>query len=114
MTGDNSFCIIIEQRIPTTPKINRNPDSSITITSMPINDEFVELKNNFSIPGISTDGSTSNFTTTSAEINGENKGFMFKFSVYNFIINEKKSNIIFTKDKFKNLPSDFYFADIKI
>jgi len=113
ITSDTTFCIIVEQRVPTEPKITENSDFTTTFSSVSKN-QFVNLKNFYSMKGVNTNGSLSNSTTSSAQINGERKGYMYKFSVYNFIIKDTKSKIIFTKDMFENIPSDFSFENIEI
>jgi hypothetical protein len=50
----------------------------------------------------------------SVKINGKEKKFMYGFSIYHFVIEDKDIKIAITKDKFQNLPKDYIFKDIII
>jgi len=114
MTSDSTFCIIIEQRIPANSKTTTKSDNSISLTTEPEYNEIAKFKDSYSIDGAS--GRTSNSSTnfSSIVINGEDRQFMYGYSVYYFNIEGKPAKIKITKDKFQNIPDDHKFEDIII
>ena len=114
MTSDSTFCIIIEQRIPAQSKTTTKSDSSISLTTEPEYNEIVKFKDSYSIDGVSGSNSHSNTNFSSVNINGEEKHFMYGYSVYYFNIVDKQAKIKITKDKFQNFPNDYKFEDISI
>jgi len=114
MTSDTTFCIIIEQRIPANSKTTKNSLNSITITTDPAYPDIIKFKDSYSIDGVSSPNSHSNTNFSSVTINGEDRQFMYGYSVYYFNIEDRKAKIKITKDKFQNLPGDYKFEDIVI
>lgn len=114
MTGETSFCIIIEQRIPAINKTTKKSDNSITITTEPVYSGILEFKEGYSINGLSRSNSHTSTNFGTVTINGEEKEFMYGYSVYYFTIEDKKAKIKITKDKFKNIPDGYEFEDIII
>jgi len=47
-------------------------------------------------------------------INGEDKQYMYGYSVYYFNIEDRKATIKISKDKFKNMPDNYLFEEIVI
>ncbi|HEX4372496.1 MAG TPA: hypothetical protein VHZ50_04230 [Puia sp.] len=113
-TSDTTFCIIIEQRIPANSKTTKKSDGSISFTTEPESNEMTKFKDSYSIEGASGSNSHSNTNFSSININGEDRQFMYGYSVYYFNIVDRKSKIKITKDKFQNLPADYKFEDISI
>jgi len=114
-TGDNTFCVIIEQRIPANEKKTTKSDNSFSLTTEPEYTQIVKFKDSYSISGVS--GLNSSSYTDFGYIynnNGTQKQFMFGYSVYYFTINDKNIKIKITKDKFENFPPDYKFEDINI
>lgn len=111
---DSTFSIIIEQRIPANEKTTHTSENSVTYTTEPETSEYVKLKDSFSVSGLSSDGSSisTDFTTIAAGI--QEKRFMRCFSVYNFVIDDKKQKIVITKDLFNDLPKTYNFKEIKV
>lgn len=114
MISDTTFCIIIEQRIPANSKTTKKSDNSISFTTEPEYNEIVKFKDSYSINGVSGSNSHSNTNFSSVNINGENRQFMYGYSVYYFNIVDREAKIKITKDKFQNLPNDYKFEDISI
>jgi hypothetical protein len=114
MTGDATFCIIIEQRIPASSKTTKKSDNTITFTTEPEYSEIVKFKDSYSIEGVSGRNSYSTTKFSSVMINGEDREFMYGYSVYYFSIEDKKAKIIITKDKLQNIPADYKFEQIVI
>jgi hypothetical protein len=114
MTNDTTFCIIIEQRIPANSKTTKKSDNSISFTTEPEYNEIVKFKDSYSITGLSGSNSHSNTNFSSVNINGEDRQFMYGYSVYYFNIVDRKAKIKISKDKFQNLPDDYKFEDISI
>lgn len=112
MTGETTFCIIIEQRIPANNKTTNKSDNSITFTTVPEYTDIVKFKDSYSIDGVSGHNSYSNTNFSSIMINGEDKKFMYGYSVYYFNIEDKKAKIIITKDKLQNIPDYYKFEQI--
>lgn len=112
-TSDRSFCIIIEQRIPANSKKNIISDNSFTLTTEPEYTQIVKFKDSYSIPGLS--GLNTNYYTDFGSIyniKGEQKPFMFGYSIYYFTIVDKKVKIKITKDKLEYFPVDYHFEEI--
>ena len=114
MTSDTTFCIIIEQRIPANNKTTRKSDNSITITTEPEYMDIVKFKDSYSIDGVGGRNSHSSTNFSSVTINGEDRQFMYGYSVYYFTIEDRKAKIKITKDKLQNIPGDYRFEDIVI
>lgn len=114
MTSDTTFCIIIEQRIPANSKTTKKSDNSITFTTEPEYKNIVKFKDSYSIEGVSGRNSHSSTNFSSVTINGEDRQFMYGYSVYYFNIEDRKTKIKITKDKFQNIPDDYKFEDIII
>lgn len=112
MTSDTSFCIIIEQRIPANSKTTKKSDNSITITTEPEYTDILKFKDSYSISGVSGRNSHTVTNFSSVSINGEDRQFMYGYSVYYFTIEDRKAKIKITKDKFQNIPDDYKFEDI--
>lgn len=111
-TGDSTFSIIIEQRIPAVSKKTTNADGSITFAAEPEYKNVVELAN--SIDGAESATEYSHLFTGygSVEINGETRQYMCSYNIYSFTIIDKKKKIKITKSNFKYLPDNFVFEDI--
>lgn len=111
-TSDTTFCIIIEQRIPSSSKtiIENN---NITLRSEPETDQIIKFKNYYSIDGLrgGNSRSSTNFNSI-VDKDGADKQFMYGYSVYSFEIVDKNKKIVITKDKFENFPRDYEFKDI--
>lgn len=114
MTSDTSFCIIIEQRIPANNRKTKESDNSITYTTEPEYNEIIKFKDTYSINGLGGSNSHSATNFGSVTINGEDRPFMYSYSVYYFTIEDRKNKIKITKDKFENIPKDYKFEDIII
>jgi len=114
MTSDTTFCIIMEQRIPANNKTTKKSDNSISITTEPEYNEIAKFKDSYAIDGVSGRNSQSNTDFSSIVSEGEDKQFMYGYSIYYFNIVDKKAKIKITKDKFQNLPNDYKFEDIII
>jgi hypothetical protein len=114
MTGANTFCIIIEQRIPAATKSRKTADNSITITTEPVSEEMVEFKDSYSIDGVSGGGSQRNTSFSNLMMNGEDVPFKYGYAIYYFTIDDDKAKIKITRDKFKNLPKDYKFEEIVV
>ena len=89
-------------------------DNSISDTTEPEYNEIVKFKDSYSIKGLSGINSHSNTNFSSVNINGEDKQFLYGYSVYLFNIVDRKVKINITKDKFQNLPVGYKFEDINI
>lgn len=114
MTSDTTFCIIFEQRIPANSKATIKPDHSITYTTEPVFTDIVKFKDSYSITGVSNSYAHSSTGFSSITVNGEERQYMYGFSVYYFTIEDKKATIKITKDKLQNIPGDYQFEDIII
>lgn len=114
LTSDTSVCIIIEQRIPANSKTTKKSDNSITFTTEPEYTDILKFKDSYSIDGLSGHNSHSATNFSSVIINGEDRQFMYGFSVYYFTIEDRNAKIKITKDKFQNIPDDYKFEDIVI
>jgi hypothetical protein len=114
MTGGNTFCIIIEQRIPAATKSRKTADNTITITTEPVSEEMVEFKDSYSIDGVSGRDSQRNTSFSNLVKNGEEVPFKYGFAIYYFTIDDEKAKIKITRDKFKNLPKDYKFEEIVV
>lgn len=114
MTSDTSFCIIIEQRIPANSKTTKKSDNSITFTTEPEYTDMLKFKDSYSIDGVSGRNSHSSTNFSSVSINGEDRQFMYGYSVYYFTIEDRKAKIKITKDKFQNIPDNYKFEDIVV
>jgi hypothetical protein len=113
MTSDSSFCIIIEQRIPTNAKTTKQ-NSSITITYKPETEKLVEFKDNYLVEGTKRGNRYSSTNFSSTKIDGEYKKFMCGFGVYHFFIVDKEAKIKITKHAFDDIPEDYKFENIVI
>lgn len=113
MTSDSTFCVIIEQRIPANGKTTKS-DNSTTFTTEPEYNEIAKFRISYSIGGVSGGNSHSNSNFSSIKIDGEDRPYMYGYSVYYFNITDRKARIKITKDKFENIPSDYKFEDIII
>jgi hypothetical protein len=114
ITGDNTFCIIIEQRIPANPKTTKTGENSTRFTTEPEYTNLVKFKDTYSIVGLNGSNSHSSTNFSSTVINGQDKEFMYGYSVYYFEIADKKAKIRITKDKLENFPPNYKFEDIVI
>lgn len=113
-TSDSTFSIIIEQRIPASEKTTHTSENSISITTEPETKDYVKVKGDYSIAGLSNGGSNSYTDFSDVNINGVDKRFMRCFSVYKFLLDNNTQKIVITKDLFDNLPEGYKFEDIKI
>lgn len=113
-TSDTTFCIIIEQRIPANSKTTKKSDNSITFTTEPEYNDILKFSDSYSIDGLSGRNSHSTTNFSSVTINGEDRQFMYGYSVYYFTIEDRKAKIKITKGKFQNIPDDYKFEDIVI
>lgn len=107
----NKFCIIIEQRIPAT-EVTTTIDNTINISKQPESPEIMRFKYSYSIPGLSNPNSSSSSDYGSVQVNGQDKQFMYGYSIYYFNIDDPKAKIRITKDYFENIPSWYHFNDI--
>ena len=114
MTSDTTFCVIIEQRIPAKSKTTKESGNSTSYTTEPEYSEIAGFKDSYSITGVSGINSHTNTNFSSVIINGEDKKYMYGYSVYYFKIVDRRAKIKITKDKFQNLPGDYKFEDIII
>ncbi len=113
-TSDSTFCILFDQRIPATTKITPTGENSTSVTTEPDHEELAKFKDTYSIEGLSSNGSRSSSSFSMVKIKGEDKEFMYGFSVYNFIITDKTISIKITKDKLEHIPAYYKFEDIII
>jgi hypothetical protein len=113
-TSDSTFCIIIEQRIPAVSKTTKKSDNTTSFTTEPEYPEIAKFKDGYSIRGLSGGTSHSNTNFSSVVINGEERQFMYGYSVYYFTIVDPKAAIRITKDQFQDLPASYKFQDIVI
>lgn len=113
-TSDSTFCIIIEQRIPAAEKTTRTSENSLSITTEPETAEYVKMKTDYSIAGLSNGGSNRSTDFSDVNINGVKKRYMRCFSVYKFLLDNNTQKVVITKDLFENLPANYKFEDIKI
>lgn len=107
----NEFCIIIEQRIPST-EVTTKTGNTINISSQPETSELMRFKYSYSVAGLSGCNSSSSSDFSSVHVNGQDKQFMYGYSVYYFTIDDQKAKIKITKDVFENIPSWYHFEDI--
>jgi hypothetical protein len=112
VTSDTSFCIIIEQRIPANSKTSYKSNNSISFTTEPEYNDILKFKDSYSIEGLSGLNSHSETKFSTVTIKGEDRQFMYSYSVYYFVIEDRKAKIKITKDKFQNMPNDYLFEDI--
>ena len=112
-TGDNTFCIIIEQRIPARSQTAQSGNTT-SYTTEPEYGQIVKFKDSYSIEGLSGMNSRSATNFSSTEINGERKQFMYAYSVYYFTIKDDKIKIRITKDKLENFPAGYQFEEIVV
>lgn len=89
ITSDLTFCIITEQRIPDNTKTTKKSDS-ITFTTEPEYNEIVKFKDSYSIAGVNGSNSHSSTNFSSIMINGEERQFMYGYSIYYFSIEAKR------------------------
>lgn len=114
MTSDSTFCIIIEQRVPAQTKTTKTSETSFSTTTEPADYNIVKFKDSYSINGASSHYSHSNTNFSSVKVNGEDKEFMWSYSVYYFNIFDRSAKIKITKDKLDNLPAGYKFENIII
>ena len=114
MTSDTTFCIIIEQRVPAKCKTTKKGDNSITFSTEPEYADILKFKDTYSIEGVNAVTSNTSTNYSNVTINGEDKQFMYGYSVYYYSIVDRKAKIKITKDKFQNMPDDYKFEDIII
>jgi hypothetical protein len=107
----NEFCIIIEQRIPST-EVTTKTENTINITNQPEASELMRFKYTYSISGLSEHNSSSSSDFSSVHINGQDKQFMYGYSIYYFTIDNPKAKIKITEDYLENIPSWYHFPDI--
>jgi len=112
ITGESTFCIIIEQRIPATTKTTKLADNSITFTTEPEYTKIVKFKDSYSIPGLSGSNSRTSTNFSSITVNGKELQFMYGYSVYHFRIEDKNARISIKKEVLENLPRDYVFEEI--
>ena len=113
MLDDSNFCIIIEQRIPATEK-RVDTGNRIELSTVPKSPDIVKFKDSYSVNGLNGGNSQSSTNYSSVTINGQDRQFMYGYSIYYFSIADKKGSIRITKDKFENLPNDYKFEDIVV
>ncbi|MBO9684459.1 MAG: hypothetical protein J7502_17620, partial [Flavisolibacter sp.] len=105
------FCIIIEQRIPAN-EITTTNENTINITKEPETSEIMRFKYSYSIPGLSNPNSSSFTDYASVRINGQDRQFMYGYSIYYFTIDDARAKIKITKDLMENIPSWYQFNEI--
>lgn len=113
-TGESTFCIIIEQRIPANTKTTKLNDNSITFTTEPEYNKIVKFKDSYSIAGLSGSNSRTSTNFGSITVNGKERQFMYGYSVYHFRIEDKTAGIRIKKDVLENVPGDYVFEEIVV
>lgn len=113
MTGKTTFCIIIEQRIPAKTKTTK-VDNAINLSTEAEYTNLVKFKDSYSIKGAHGNNSNSNTNFNSTIINGEEREYMYGYSIYHFTIDDKRAKITISKDLLENIPDDYKFEDIII
>lgn len=113
MTGDKTFCIIIEQRIPYINQNSKSSKNSYSYSSSPA-ESTVKMKNFFSMDGLSQQNSNSETKVESITIKGKERSFTWEYGIYYFTITDPKAKIIFTKEHFENIPAKHKFENIKV
>lgn len=113
-TSDSTFALIIEQRIPSQMQITKNEDNSITYSTVPESEDIVKFDDGYSLEGAQRTSSFSKTSQESVEIKGETMGFMDAYSVYHFIIKDRKKQLVIKRDSFVHLPPEYKFEDILI
>lgn len=113
MTSDSTFCILIEQRIPASSRQTIVDDHTTSYTTEPETREIARFKNSYSIEGLSSrhSSTTTNFSSIT-DSQGDDREFMYGYSVYYFTIEDRQAKIKITADKFDNLPAGYRFEDI--
>jgi hypothetical protein len=112
---DNTFCIIIEQRIPASNKRTVTGENSISFTTEPEHNNIVKFKNTYSIKGLNSTNSRSSTNFGSiTDKQGNEKQVLFAYAVYYFQITDKKEKIKITRDKLENIPPAYKFEEIII
>lgn len=113
VTSDSTFCVIIEQRIPANLKTEQS-GNAVKLSTEPQYTEIAKFKDSYSIKGLSGINAHSETNFGRVNVNGEERQFMYGYSVYYFTIIDRHTGIKITKDKLENIPSDYKFDDIII
>jgi hypothetical protein len=113
VTSDSTFCIIIEQRIPANAKAEQS-GNSIKLSTEPQYTAIAKFKDSYSVKRLSGINAQSETNFGRVNINGEDRQFMYGYSVYYFIITDRQTSIKITKEKLENIPVDYKFDEIII
>ena len=109
--NDSTFCLLIDQRIPEKAKTTVNSDKSTTYTNVPDYPGILKLRESYSVPGLSGNGSSSN---TSEATLGEDMPYLSAFSIYYFKIKNGSTKIVIPTTDFENIPADYSMKDIVV
>lgn len=114
-TSDSTFCIIIEQRVKAGTKKTATSENSFSLTNVAETDAVVKFKESYSVPGLSGlhGNSYSDFRSIYNDA-GEQRQFLFSYTIFHYTIVDKNIPIKFTKEKFDNIPGYYKFEDIVI
>ena len=111
-TGDNTFSIIVEQRIPENKVKAPRKNAPIWATR---DDHLAVYKSSPIAKGFQHGGIESSTMMSSIyDEKGMEKKFKSAYAITNFEILDKTKKIIFTKDMFENIPAYYKFEDIVI
>ncbi len=114
-TGDSTFCLIIEQRIPAVSRVTQVSAKESSYSNLPVSDKNFKFKNSYSIDGIEGSSSSSNSEQGYfINENGTPKPYQFYYSITHFRIVDKAKKIVITEDKFENLPAGYKFESIVV
>jgi len=109
-TGDNTFCIIMEQRIPVEAMKRKTAGNEVTYWNEPVDRNQVKINYTRTIEGVRSHTSS---TATSEKYlytkEGKRLDFQLIFSMANYEIDDPSANVELTKDWFINLPPSYKF-----
>ena len=114
ITGENRFCLIIEQRIPAREVTTRNADQSITTSTETDGTEMVALTDAHAIEGLNCSYSHSATHFSSTTTGKPERKFMAGIALYYFQISNNASKITLTAEQFDHLPPGYRFQPIVI
>jgi hypothetical protein len=94
--------------------VTEHSGNKTTLSTVPEYTELAKFKDSYSIDGLSGLNSNAQSDFGTVMINGEERPFMYGYSVYYFTILNRRLKIKITKDQLENLPSGYNFQDIVI